>query len=60
MCFVFPGLCVEEKCVITDNTVEDPISSPTTFLKDWEVQGPVEIRALSSPRAEMVLFRGLD
>lgn len=30
------------------------------FLKDWEVQGPVEIIALSSQCAEIVLFYEAD
>lgn len=48
--------CVEEKCVVMDNTDEDPISSLTMFLKDWEVQGLVEIIALSSQWSDIALF----
>lgn len=41
--------CVEEKCVVMDNTDEDPISSLTMFLKDWEVQGRLVLRGLEWP-----------
>lgn len=55
-CSLSSMACVEEKCVVMDNTDEDPISSLTMFLKDWEVQGLVEIIALSSQWSDIALF----
>lgn len=40
--------CEEEKCY--------PISSPMMILKDWEVQGPIDLIALSNKCGENVLF----